>query len=75
MISSSSEEIIRTPSPSSASSLISGWISALAPTSMPRVGSSRINSFEPVAEPAREQNLLLIAAGELADRLIGARRT
>ena len=44
-ISSSSEEIIRTPRPWSASSRISAWISALAPTSMPRVGSSRIRSF------------------------------
>ena len=43
-ISGSSEEIIRTASPCAASSLISRWISALAPTSMPRVGSSMISS-------------------------------
>ena len=39
--SSSSEEIRTTASPASARSLISAWISAFAPTSMPRVGSSR----------------------------------
>ena len=42
--SSSSDEIISTPSPVPASSLISAWISALAPMSMPRVGSSRMSS-------------------------------
>ena len=38
--SSSSEEMSTTPSPFSASSAIRAWTSALAPTSMPRVGSS-----------------------------------
>ena len=49
------------------------WISAFAPTSMPRVGSSRIRQFRTHRQPAREQHLLLVAAGELADRLVGAR--
>ena len=42
--SSSSAEMNSTAMPSSASSTTSFWISALAPTSMPRVGSSRISS-------------------------------
>ena len=37
-----SDEIIMTATPWPASSLMSLWISALAPTSMPRVGSSRM---------------------------------
>ena len=41
--SSSSDEIMSTPRPLSASSLIKLWISPFAPTSMPRVGSSRIS--------------------------------
>ena len=45
MISGSSLEIIRMPRPSCASSLIRRWISALAPTSMPRVGSSMIRTL------------------------------
>ena len=44
-VKTSSLEIIRMASPWAASSPISRWISAFAPTSMPRVGSSRINSF------------------------------
>ena len=43
--SGSSLEIIRMPSPCWASSLRSRWISALAPTSTPRVGSSTISSL------------------------------
>ena len=43
-ISGSSDEIIRMARPSPASSLISRWISALAPTSTPCVGSSRIRT-------------------------------
>ena len=42
------------------------------PTSMPRVGSSRISSLRVDAEPAGEQHLLLVAARELADPLLGA---
>ena len=49
MISGSSLEIIRTARPSCASSLIRRWISALAPTSMPRVGSSMIRTRGAVA--------------------------
>ena len=45
--------------------------SAFAPTSMPRVGSSSSSSDGFGGEPAREQHLLLIAAGQFADRLIG----
>ena len=41
-ISGSSDEIIRMASPRPASSLMSRWISALAPTSTPCVGSSRM---------------------------------
>ena len=40
---------------------------------MPRVGSSRISSFGFGAQPAGEQHLLLVAAGELADGLLRAR--
>ena len=40
-----SEEISRMPTPARASSTISPWISALAPTSTPCVGSSRISTF------------------------------
>ena len=43
-ISGSSDEIIRMASPRPASSLMSRWISALAPTSTPWVGSSRMSS-------------------------------
>ena len=47
--SGSSLEIISTATPWPASSLISRWTSAFVPTSMPRVGSSTISSFGPVA--------------------------
>ena len=47
--SGSSEEIISTARPLLASSEISRWTSDLAPTSMPRVGSSMISSFGSVA--------------------------
>src|ERR1700733_8517523 len=43
--SGSSLEIMRMATPSAASWLMSRWISAFAPTSMPRVGSSRIKSL------------------------------
>ena len=48
------------------------WISALAPTSMPRVGSSRIRSCGFMRQPARQQHLLLVAAREFADLLVRA---
>src|SRR4051795_6030186 len=47
--SGSSLEIISTASPWPASSLISRWTSDFVPTSMPRVGSSTISTFGPVA--------------------------
>ena len=47
--SGSSLEIISTATPWPASSLISRCTSALVPTSMPRVGSSTISTFGPVA--------------------------
>ena len=65
--SSSSAEMNSTDMPSSQSDSTSRWISALAPTSMPRVGSSRISSRGSVSEPAGEQHLLLVAAGQVAD--------
>ena len=48
-ISGSSLEIRITPLPFDASSSMSAWISALAPTSTPRVGSSRIRMRQPAA--------------------------
>ena len=48
-ISGSSDEIIRIAMPRAASSPISRWISALAPTSTPCVGSSRISTAGSVA--------------------------
>ena len=50
------------------------WISALAPTSMPRVGSSRMRILRLGQQPAADQHLLLVAAGEVLDRLVHARR-
>src|SRR5690606_4558528 len=47
--SSSSEETKMTATPVSASCATASWISALAPTSMPRVGSSRMSSSGSVA--------------------------
>ena len=70
--SGSSLEIISTASPRPASSHISRCTSALVPTSMPRVGSSRISSFGSVASHLREHDLLLVAAGEEADRVLEA---
>ncbi len=45
-----------------ASSSMSAWISALAPTSTPRVGSSRISMRAVGREPLGEHHLLLVAA-------------
>ena len=47
--------------------------STLAPTSMPRVGSSTISTFGLQRQPARQHHLLLVAAGEVGDDLLGAR--
>ena len=68
--SSSSEEATSSASPSRVRRRISATISACAPTSMPRVGSSRISMRGPDDQRARQHRLLLIAAGELADRLL-----
>ena len=48
--------------PASASSLMSAWISAFAPMSMPRVGSSRMQHPRLEAQDASQQDLLLVAA-------------
>ena len=60
-----------TARPLPASSLTSAWISALAPTSMPRVGSSRMSSRGRRGEHAGQQDLLLVAARELGELLVG----
>ena len=57
-----------TATPARASSPISSWTSALAPTSMPRVGSSRISTDGFDVEPLGEHHLLLVATREVADR-------
>ena len=48
------------------------WISAFAPTSTPAVGSSSSSRRGRVAQGAREEQLLLIAAGERVDRRLAA---
>ena len=48
-------------------------ISSLAPTSMPRVGSSRMRMIGIRREPARQHHLLLVAAGELSCLVVRAR--
>ena len=72
--SSSSDEMNTQALPSSASDRTSRWISALAPTSMPRVGSSRIRTLRVGRQPARQDHLLLVAAAQVPDRLVGRRR-
>ena len=62
MSSGSSLEMTSTPVPSAASSPISAWISAFAPTSTPRVGSSRIRIAAARRQPLGEHDLLLVAA-------------
>ena len=47
---------------------------ARAPTSTPRVGSSRISTLRLGAQPAADHHLLLVAAAEPADRRLDARR-
>ena len=61
-ISGSSDEIMTMASPRPASSRMSAWISALAPTSTPCVGSSRIRTDGVGRQPARQRDLLLIAS-------------
>ena len=60
--------------PSAARSPIMRWTSALAPTSMPRVGSSRMSNFGRGVEPLGQHHLLLVAAGELGDLQLHRRR-
>ncbi len=63
-----------TPRPSVASSSMTDCTSALAPTSMPRVGSSSSRTLRVQAQPTRQHDLLLVAAGQLADLLLRAGR-
>ena len=44
------------------------WTSALAPTSMPRVGSSRISTRGSRVQPLAQDDLLLVAARQRGDR-------
>ena len=67
-ISSRSLLIITTAAPSSASARISRWISALAPTSTPCVGSSKTMTRGRQRQPLAEHDLLLVAAAERRDR-------
>ena len=53
-----------------ASSLMRVWISAFAPTSIPRVGSSRMKDAWLKAQHARQQDLLLIAPRQFSDLLV-----
>ena len=67
--SGSSEEIIRTATPSAASWASSRCTSALVPMSMPRVGSSTISSVGLAAQPLGQHHLLLVAAGQPGHRV------
>ena len=64
-ISGSSDEIIRMARPRPASSLMRRWISALAPTSTPWVGSSRIRTTGARRQPAGERHFLLVASRQV----------
>ena len=57
-----------------ASSSTSWWTSTLAPTSMPRVGSSRISTLRLRLQPLAEHDLLLVAARERRGRRVDRRR-
>ena len=65
--SGSSEEMAITAMPERAISKRRLCTSTLAPTSMPRVGSSTISTFGRKRQPAGEHDLLLIAAGKIGD--------
>ena len=65
--SGSSDEIMTIARPRSARSCISPWISAFAPTSTPCVGSSRIRTIGLGRQPARQRDLLLVAARQRTD--------
>src|SRR5271165_3770942 len=60
-----------TPAPASARSRMIWWISATAPTSTPRVGSSKNYHFRRLRQCLRDDDFLLIAAGEVRRGLIG----
>ena len=68
--SGSSLEMSSTALPSDASWSIQACSSALAPTSTPRVGSSRMRTSLSPGEPLRHHDLLLIAAGQRCDRRV-----
>ena len=51
---------------------MASWMTSLAPTSTPRVGSSRMQTSGG-GEPLGQQDLLLVAAGELRPPAAGAR--
>ena len=63
-----SEEMTMTAMPSRARSSIRWWTSALAPTSMPRVGSSRMSTRGSTLSQLSQHRLLLVAARQVADR-------
>ena len=63
--SGSSEEIIKMATPSPASRTSSSCTSALVAMSMPRVGSSTMSSAGLAAQPFGQDDLLLVAAGQL----------
>ena len=69
--SGSSDEIINMAMPSSARARRRSWIADLAPTSMPRVGSSKSMTVAFVASHFGEHDLLLVAAAQQGDRLAG----
>ena len=64
----------RMPRPEAASSEMIRWTSTLAPMSIPRVGSSRMRIRGSVAEPLAQDDLLLVAAGQVGDGLVDAGR-
>ena len=72
--SSSSAEMNITDSPLSASSPTRFCTSTLAPTSMPRVGSSSTSSAGRQREQPGQQHLLLVAARQRAGRAVEVRR-
>ena len=66
--SSSSVDTITTAVPVSRSSTIRLWMNSIEPTSTPRVGCEAISSFRVADELAGQHDLLLVAAGQRADR-------
>ena len=70
--SGSSEEIMMTATPFSTRLFIRLYISTLAPTSMPRVGSSKMRTLDWLSQPLRQHHLLLIAAAQVLHLLVNA---